>query len=1633
MKQIQTLEHSTISRSSESAVSSNRQMLLSGKSSVVDNVFPLFDNLIQHATLPSFLYHLVTIFFYYQIFLISFSPFNRFWKEMNEDNNNILSYILLIGWTVNTNSDISNATLGIFIVFALCTILFLFEMIHYFRNHRLISWTLYPLRFCLEIVTPIMLHPSAAIFGSAIYQIAKTKEKMNILYAIIGCIMYILFVVYYYFGISLISSSTCINLTHMSTKDYKIATYLPITNSLFVALIFIFALFDDWVVIILQLSHAILVTFFFIPALYLPFDTKIGNTVYLSVSTTIWLSDIIMTALYFIKFNHLYAIVLPFGIFIICFISYFLFVSIRISRVLKSLNISKEDLENDQIRNSVLENTGMLKNENKALMYLRIGFQNYLPLFYTWAISKHVLSEFTSTKTLIQSIQIIGYFPGESRLLNSYFTGVTKHRDLKMPHRFLIYQVNRIKPLRQSSISSEANVKLCELKTLSQQCIEDVISFWAHKTSNAGYFEMVADKNSKVNALWEECIREYPNNSKFYDEYGNFLIESESKLTSAIIQKQKAEFVEMGKNFAVDVPFKSLINWYPQYMKKKIVDINGNILKKNNQVKGKSLSGNSSSSNKNLSSMNVTIDAEIEENIGKQLFKQAPIRIAMNKALANRKSYASKWMLICGAIGMIVGFAAFIALYIYINDYTSVRSDSLVYLAEASNSRFYLDIAKMLTSIKFAYNTNRFPTYELYQNLEKIDEELSQNSEDSIETSNFFKIDNLIDYTIHNNNILSRDYFSNLLDGIATLSNQGENIFKVAEALMVNSNDFYICFQGFPATPVISSLKAQQAYLFFLVELSAGKRVTDTWYQSNEICELLANQQTYNDNYDNLFTSLHQRQSDISVSDKKLITILMIAIPILVLVVNFVPLFIFTRLFIVDVDKLIKTLLSLDNHVKEEARNPIRKDVDFENLQLSDKKPKSKKWTNFTLLFLGASLIVAIICWAMVYLIYNTNTSLVDLNNWQLLSVERLSFVIESVHYVLEAVVLNESIKQNSTNRETLIKHANLMIDKLSTTNDLLLKGNDIINPCYLFDDLLDEINLEEACEVPVNSTDLHDTYRCSSASQGIGIFINIINSVIHDIENTNGEYANVMIPHSIHIINNHLLKRLLDAIDRLNELNKISCSDLETTSIIFLVFGLLLSIIIMALSVCFHNLSVRIYRVGIGLALRVSPASFISKKKLMNFVLNKKNSGHEAGMSITQSIIHMAPDAIICTGISGVVEIVNPAVANTLGFTPDQLLGQPISTFFDEESCSKVLNQLELMKSGAEPLIYEDHLNCMTDNSLLMPCGVTVIAMHNAANTTIGSFVIVIRDETTINAQKDEAESAKNQSDNLLKQILPPIVIKKMNEGEKDITFYAPYASFIYIDICKFGEFSSRNSPNEIFSTLTALYKAFDKVAVNYPELIRLKRIGDAHLAAMGLFNKEEEDETQQALHDTSTNILISNASARLGSAPLSLITSSSALSSNVNLTSKMPQSSQANPSNPQACKKDAELIIKYAFDCLNELEDVNLQLETSLMVRIGINSGGPVMAGLMGFERPSFDAIGDPIGMTIAVQRSGSAGKVTISQSTYDLVRTCDYGLELFGEVKYKKQAIKTYLVTGSMGIQVSGSIDDSSKEIQ
>jgi class 3 adenylate cyclase len=211
--------------------------------------------------------------------------------------------------------------------------------------------------------------------------------------------------------------------------------------------------------------------------------------------------------------------------------------------------------------------------------------------------------------------------------------------------------------------------------------------------------------------------------------------------------------------------------------------------------------------------------------------------------------------------------------------------------------------------------------------------------------------------------------------------------------------------------------------------------------------------------------------------------------------------------------------------------------------------------------------------------------------------------------------------------------------------------------------------------------------------------------------------------------------------------------------------------------------------------------------------------------------------------------------------------------------------------------------------------------------------------------------EKEKDRSDRLLLNILPEETALELKESGVVKANKFESVTVLFTDFEAFTALAEDVNPEVLVNRLGVYFTAFDDIIEKY-NLEKIKTIGDSYMCAGGL---------------------------------------------------------------PFPIEDHAIKMVKAAFEILQFVEDAKSgETEDTLSfdMRIGINTG-PVVAGVVGSKKFSYDIWGDTVNVASRMETNSETGKVNISEHTFKLVKdefNCDYR----GEIAVKNRGkMKMYFV--------------------
>ncbi len=97
--------------------------------------------------------------------------------------------------------------------------------------------------------------------------------------------------------------------------------------------------------------------------------------------------------------------------------------------------------------------------------------------------------------------------------------------------------------------------------------------------------------------------------------------------------------------------------------------------------------------------------------------------------------------------------------------------------------------------------------------------------------------------------------------------------------------------------------------------------------------------------------------------------------------------------------------------------------------------------------------------------------------------------------------------------------------------------------------------------------------------------------------------------------------------------------------------------------------------------------------------------------------------------------------------------------------------------------------------------------------------------------------QEEQEKSEQLLRNILPTGIARRLRDGEKIIVDRVDFASVLFADIVGFTKLASSVTPETVIVILNAIYSAFDEIVEEY-QVEKIKTIGDSYMVVGGLLD---------------------------------------------------------------------------------------------------------------------------------------------------------------------------------------------------
>ena len=104
----------------------------------------------------------------------------------------------------------------------------------------------------------------------------------------------------------------------------------------------------------------------------------------------------------------------------------------------------------------------------------------------------------------------------------------------------------------------------------------------------------------------------------------------------------------------------------------------------------------------------------------------------------------------------------------------------------------------------------------------------------------------------------------------------------------------------------------------------------------------------------------------------------------------------------------------------------------------------------------------------------------------------------------------------------------------------------------------------------------------------------------------------------------------------------------------------------------------------------------------------------------------------------------------------------------------------------------------------------------------------------------------------------------------------------------------------------------------------------------------------------------------------------------------------------------------VSFALDAIAASQVLAMELNMQLKCRAGVHTCGPLSAGVVGEEQPSFEVVGSGVSIAMTMKDTAAVNSVHITDSVCNLILSGGFKIREADDISIGEKSIKTFVVT-------------------
>jgi PAS domain-containing protein len=444
-------------------------------------------------------------------------------------------------------------------------------------------------------------------------------------------------------------------------------------------------------------------------------------------------------------------------------------------------------------------------------------------------------------------------------------------------------------------------------------------------------------------------------------------------------------------------------------------------------------------------------------------------------------------------------------------------------------------------------------------------------------------------------------------------------------------------------------------------------------------------------------------------------------------------------------------------------------------------------------------------------------------------------------------------------------------------------------------------------------------------------------------------------------VLDKDRLRPLIDSVLKSSEDDEIILEDLADALMVLV--GVIQAFMFLFLTMFLIRMNADL-NLGLKLLLFFPPAVVLQNITVAELLANGEANEKEGAASFehAEKVISHSQDPVILADRDLIVRDCNAAAIRIFGIDSEQVSDRPLADILvappDRPAISGALAVIQDAIHGiAGPPIPETIPVAVAESVKIIslrPTYVTELGAFTRGQTVadIRGVILQITDLTEQKLREQAIETEVSSVRGMLERVLPAPIVKQLADGTESVAFAVQSAT---IGCIRIVHKERELSVEDRFGGIHKLFLVFDRLIEPFQQLTKVSVLSNEYVYAGGIF--------------TATN-------------------------------------------RPD---KHGEEAVRFALKILNSREEIEAVTPPGATLLIGLNTGGPLIAGVMSAERPGFQLLGVPVELARFLALAGEARQLHVTRSVYELVYSHNFKVTERGDLPLPGgKSVHTYVIT-------------------